>query len=557
MSATTPQTDDSRLDVVERVTKLPASDLRELCRDNFGLFADVVTYNWLQESPTQWEEIPDHFLHWNEMVESSPLNIILAGRKHTKTTFVCCKIMHQSEFVDGHASLYWANTENQVEDRMTELEEMIDTNPWLENLHSDGALKSKTFSNGSKLHTTWVTGAVEGGHVNLSIGDDPLKEFGDIPDERIEEWYGKVIVPMLNRDGLHVIVGTRKRPSDLYEILRTKNADSDWGLPSYNLVEYPAIREVWLGKYGDDRPDNLASADLYTEVNAPQLAAALDVPGKTVSVLWPEGRPAQWLAGRLGAQGKPYFIREFCMVFSQAADAIITRDDIDDHCSLHDSAPDFVDVGTADCPYTRTAIGVDPASTQGTDHSSFVTLGVRDSGVRDILSVFNAEAINPARFKAKLQELDRRYAPSAIVIESNGMQQYIIDDAVEFDRSLPIKRHHTSQQKHSWKTGIPRIAHRIGQGGYQFYREADDNTEELIDALTSLVMKDGKLQGHTPDPVSALYQAEQAIGSKIPTASISLDDNRDDLDDEDKEFEDSEIGRALQDINRGRREGPL
>ena len=536
---------------------LSPADKRDLCRPRgdgrddtrFWVFCNLVTLNHLDTGPTQWERVPEHAMAWDEQVHNHPLNIILSARKHTKTTYVQCKIAYKCQYTDGFAALYWANTEGQVEERMGEFEELCEANPWLDNLldrkgESCGALKRKSFENSSKLYTTWVESSAEGGHVNMSIGDDPLKEIGGIPDERIEGWYSKVIVPMLNRDGIHMIVGTRKRPTDLYEILRTKTQDREAfaDLPAYNLVEYPAIREPWLEKYGD-RPGDLADESLYREVAAPTLANALDVPGETLSVLWPEGRPAEWLAGKLGAQGKPYFLREFCMVFSQVEDAIISREAIDEQCSVAGDTPYLID-DTA--PYSRTVAGVDPASSQGTDASSFVTLGVRPSGVRDVLDVFNAESIVPSRFKSKLQELDTRYAPSDIVVESNGMQIYLAEDAVEFDRSLPIRGETTSARKHSWEDGIPRIAHRVMQGGYRFYRDSDDHTEQLINALTSLTMDEGELVGHTPDPVSALYQAEKAIDAKVPTGTVEVGQQEDIPEEfESDGFEDTELGGAV------------
>ena len=522
----------------------------------FWLFANLVSLNYLDVRATQWEHVPEHAMDWHRQVHTNPLNMILAGRKHTKTTWVLTEIMYKCQYIQGFQTLYWANTEGQVEERMTEFEEMCEENPWVDNLVTDsgescGALKRKSFRNKSRLLTTWVEGSAEGGHVNMSVGDDPLKEVGGIPDEKIESWYTGVVEPMLNRDGIHVIVGTRKRPNDVYEILRTKNADNDQfdDLPSYNLMEYPAIREVWADKYGD-RPEDVADESLYTTIEDPTLARALGIPGTEVSVLWPEGRPAKWLRRKLGAQGKPKFDREFCMVFSNVANAIIKRADIEEHCSIQ-AAPPW-EVNPLDSPYARIVVGVDPAGPSGGDSSSYVSLGVRESGVRDIVDVYNAESINPSRFKRKLQELDERYAPSEIVIESNGMQTYVVEDAVEFDRSLPIKGANTSGRKHSWEDGIPRIAHRIANGGYQFYREDDrGHTEQLIDALTTLVMDENdRLQGHTPDPVSALYQAEKAIDVTVPTAGLSLRDDADvpDVDDQDfdaEEWRTSEIGQAV------------
>ncbi|GAA0200181.1 hypothetical protein ACFFQF_00870 [Haladaptatus pallidirubidus] len=535
--------------------QLTAAEKRDVCKPKddeldetrFWLFCNLVSLNYLDVRATEWEVVPEHAMHWHRQIHTSPLNEILAGRKHTKTTWVLSEIMYACQYQQGYGCLYWANTQDQVRERMQELEEMVESNLWLDQLHDGGdccgGREHKVFHNKSNVHTTWVTGAAEGAHVNMSVGDDPLKEIGGIPDVEIEAWYSKVIEPMLNRDGVHVIVGTRKRPNDLYEILRTKNKEEDWDLPSYDLVEYPAIREVWDRKYGDDRPGDLAPKELYTEVTHPTLANALDVPGDAIHILWPEGRPENWLARKLGAMGGPYFAREFCMVFEQVRDAIIERALIDERCSVHERPPDLIDV--ANSPYERTVVGVDPASTGGTDKSSFVVVGVRPAGVRDILHVYNAQSIAPSRFKSKLQELDLLYAPSDIVIEGNGMQQYIIDDAVEFDRDLPIRKEHTSVKKHSWETGIPRIAHRVTQGAYNFYRSGHDHTEQLINALTTLTMEEGELVGHTPDPVSALYQAEKAIDKAAPVGTIEVDDVGDEMSDE---FRDSEIGQAVEEF---------
>lgn len=555
MSATQQPASPDEGFVIERVNQAPPADKRALCdpartslseRKRFQLFCGLVSYNYLDESATEWEAVPDHALDWHERIHDHPLNVILSARKHTKTTAVLCEIIDNCQFQDGFSALYWANTASQVNERMSELEDMIEANTWLDQLHDGGdacgARQHKTFQNNSTLYTTWVTGAAEGGHVNLSVGDDPLKEIGGTPDEKIEAWYSKVIEPMLNRGGAHVIVGTRKRPDDLYEILRTKNTEEDWDLPSYQLAEYPAIREPWLDKY-DGRQQDLAPERLYQQVEAPALADALDVSGDTVSILWPEGRPADWLARKLGAMGVPYFIREFCMVFSQAEDAIIPREHIDKRCSVAEAPPQSV---TEASPFERVVIGVDPATAEGSDKSSYVTVGVRPGGMRDILNVFNAESINPGRFKSKLQEFDRLYSPSQITIEDNGMQAFLVDDAVEFDRSLPIKGATTTQQKHSWETGIPRIAHRVAQGGYRFYREADDHTEQLIDALTALTMDDGELVGHTPDPVSALYQAEKAIGAKVPVGEVDVGDAGDASEAmQSEEFQETELGEAV------------
>lgn len=575
----------------------------------FKIFSNVITYNWITGNEASgwlgksfdWYPIADHpsegrvhhFLDWYRRLQANPLNMLLAARKHTKTTFVCSLMMYRSEFMDGHASLYWANTQEQVKERMEELDEMIEANPWLSNLHTDSALLRKEFENGSRIRTTWVQGAAEGGHVDTSLGDDPMKEFADIPDSRIEEWYGKVIVPMLNPDGLHAIVGTRKRPNDLYELLRTKHEEDGAlaDLPSYTLTEYPAIREAWMGEY--DRPGDLAPEQCYTEVDAPALASALGLDTDTLHILWPEARSAEWLAKNLGGQGKSYFLREFCMIFKQAEDAIVHREWIT-RTGAERPTPSSLDAGWEPLDYggevTRSmfdhvVVGHDPAGS-GRDRFGFVTVGalthppgmlppefkqlaLNEDGEPEpvqlyhILDVWQAQDVPPSRWRDKLTSLHDRYSPDAIAIESNLNATWTSDDD-EIPRRVreSIEPIATTRRKHSWKNGVPSIGSDIEAGRYRFYTGGgDDNmTDDLITALTSVQMHEGELVGHTPDLVMALYMCHKWLHDKrgyIASSRRSLKGGNSEKDREREEaarekkkaLRESAVGRAILDNN--------
>lgn len=595
----------SMRDVVEETRELSPDVLRGTIsgvaekKDHptaFKLFANVVTYNWIVGNDGagwpgksfEWYPIdaPDaaqegdnaagdepthHFVNWYETLRSNPLNMLLAARKHTKTTFACCLMMYRSEYMDGHTSLYWANTENQVKERMEELGELIRANPWLQHLHTDTALLRKEFHNGSRIRTTWVQGAAEGGHVDLSLGDDPMKEFADIPDARIEEWYGKVIVPMLNPDGLHAIIGTRKRPSDLYELLRTKHeADEALAdLPSYTLTEYPAIREAWIDEY--DRPQDLAPAHVYTPCEAPSLASALDLDTDTLHILWPEARPPEWLAKNLGGQGGPYFMREFNMVFRQAEDAIVQRAWI--QATATDRAPpasfeethrwqprDHPEAVTRE-DFEAVGVGIDPAGA-GRDRFAFVTVGDLRHGTtpdgepvicRHVLDAWQRQDVPPSEFRSKLEALHSRYRPDVLALEANLNQTWVADDeAIPKHVRRDIETITTTRRKHSWKEGVPRIGSDIEAGKYRFYTGGGDHTSELITALTS-VQRDpstGDLVGHTPDLVMALYMCHRALDSPggATSSRTSLDGSASGEDRETRDsLRESEIGRAILD----------
>lgn len=528
--STTPTVTSDKI-TPERVAKVaqladddPAA-VRAFLEDNFELFANVVTYRWLDPKPEDWYQYPPHGMDWHRHFhEGNYTPMILAGRKHTKTTWVLCEILYHHQYIDHFRTLYWCNNAtNQLPARMAELEEMIEANLWLDNLHKGNpnnhnniprSVSEKQFPNGSTLYGTGVGGGIEGSHVNMVIGDDPLKEMGDVGDEAIMEFYLNVIVPMASGADRSVIVGTRKRPKDIYHLIRERTADlQEFDIQGYRLIEYPAIREPWTEKYGD-RMDHLTDAS-YTEYTAGDLADPLGLQGDTVSVLWPEGRGTDFLLGKLARQGKASFVREFCMVFTHVEGAIIPRDLIEDtNASINAPAPDtrkeaeafLADYHNLDAfEFDQVSIGMDVAVVEGGDNTAWAVIGERD-GTRYVLHVSYDDGIHPDRMRRTTKELYERYEADIIVPEKNGFEWYL-DQHVQFDDHLPIQMHNTGKAKHSWTRGVPAIAEGIESGVYRFFIE-DDGIEQLVDGLCSLRMDDNDhLAGHTSDEVMALYMA--------------------------------------------------
>ena len=599
-----PGTYEARRHTVPKLAEaLPPELIREQANESFRFFCDIATYNWIEGNeranwdgkPFDWFPAPPHFWDWYQRIQANAANMFLGARKHTKTTFSDCLMIWKSEYVPGHASLYWANTRDQVKDRMEEMDEIIDANPWLENVHTDTALLSKGFHNGSKVDTTWVTGGYEGGHVDLQLGDDPMKELGDIADSEVEHWYGNVIVPTLNPGNtLQAVIGTRKRPNDLYEILRRRHETEDFddSIPGYNLVEYPAIREAWQQEY--DRPGDLAPKALYSKRNAPRLAKHLNLPSEDIHILWPQARDEDFLVRNLGMQGRSYFLREYCMVYTQVEDAVVHRTWIDS--TSQERAPPtrlgdpwqpadygerrdpenpgkYIDTVTRE-DFDRVVVGHDPAG-KGRDHFAFVTVGelthrpedlpdeyralaIDEDGnprpvvLRHVLDAWQAVDVPPSRWRDKLTALHDRYHPDTIGIESNLNQTWVMDDD-EIPRRVQqtIEPIATGRGKHSWKEGVPSIGSDLEAGTYRFYTGGgDDNmTDKLITALTSLQRKDGELIGHTPDLVMALWMADRALandgGAGSSRGNLKARGESETDRETRRQLKNSELGRAI------------
>ena len=117
----------------------------------------------------------------------------------------------------------------------------------------------------------------------------------------------------------------------------------------------------------------------------------------------------------------------------------------------------------------------------------------------------------------KIRELAKRFNPDTIMIESNGYQRLVVHSASDL-AGLPVEGHNTGREKHSHDVGIPGLALEFEKERYQIpwhkdIREASrPGPRKLTDGLSRLVYgKNGRLEGHTPDAVMALWMCELAI----------------------------------------------
>ena len=116
-----------------------------------------------------------------------------------------------------------------------------------------------------------------------------------------------------------------------------------------------------------------------------------------------------------------------------------------------------------------------------------------------------------------MKELANRFNPTKIMVESNGYQRLVVHAAADL-AGLPVVGHNTGREKHRHDVGIPLIALKMEQEKYTipWNKEATENsrpgTRKLVDGLSRLIYgKNGRLEGHTPDAVMALWMCELAI----------------------------------------------
>ncbi len=473
-------------------------------------FANKLTQGYMRGEYDDWKPLGKHHGQWlrhlaGDADASGDLSL-LCHRDGLKTTIISAFAVACLEYLDGYRVIWAMNTQEQAFEKADrELNRMIERNPWLVNLNKprdEDSKKTKVFANGSSLTTGWLFGAIEGARAHLLILDDIIKERGDGNTSEILNWVDGVSIPMVKEDGRTVMVGTRKRPDDIYSHYRNYEG--------YSLREFPAILDVWDQEFRSDddwearRPDE----EFYTEVENPWRD------GETLQVLWPEARGPEWLANKRSKMADYLFWREYTLTIRGASGNLIDESAVNlgvdnGGCSIRDrSPPTRYRAGRGEA----IVVGHDPAQSPTGDDAAFLVQLLRRSGERVILDAHAEKGMSPSAIKARLQEYDRRYDPALIVIEDNGMQQYVVNDAIEFSPELRAKVTGipTSGKKHSWENGIPRLRTLVENGGLQLYR-GHDATEDWIQAALSLELDDGRLTGHTPDLIAAWYMAEQGL----------------------------------------------
>ena len=486
-----------------------------------------VYFNRLTEGYMDAERDPhvpigDVHVHWAERFDSDENIGMLAHRDALKTTFTLGYLIACLEYIDGFRAHWITNTQGQAHKKAdTEFWKMVDRNPWLVNLNSNPVQDTKEvkeWPHGSSLHAGWLFGAIEGDRSHLLVLDDVIKERGDGETENVLQWIEGVTVPMVKDSGKTAVVGTRKRPDDIYSHLIDRDA--------YDFTEYPAVLEEWDREFGEDDNwmDRRPPEELYTEAPDPWND------GETIHVLWPEARGPQYLANKKSQMSAHLFWREFCMVIRGASGDLIDATDVnrlveDGGCSIRNRQPPRT---KSPKPGEATIVTHDPASSPTGDNAAFAAWVVTNDGRRLLLDCHAEQGMKPSGVKATLQDYDQRFDPAVIVIESNGVQQYIANDAIEFSASLrsKIRPLPTTKKKHSLELGVPRLRTLVENGGIQFFR-GHGPTEEFVQAMMSLELKNGKLKGHTPDLVMCWYMAEKAIRSLEQSGALDGEPDKD------------------------------
>jgi hypothetical protein len=461
--------------------------------------ANELTRGYMRHERDPYHRLDNHHGEWLRLLNDERKLVLNCHRDGLKTTIVLAYLALRLEYDAGYQAIWAMNNQDMaVEKANSEFNKIVERNPWLVELNKErrrDTAKKKEFAKGSSLRATYLDGGIDGERAHLLVMDDLIKARGDGSPKDVREWVEGTALPMVKDNGRTVFIGTRKRRDDIYQHYRS--------LPAYSVAEYPAILDVWEQEHGeaDDADARRPPREHYTEVDGQQ-------------ILWPEGRGTEWLADKRSEMSDYRFYREYSLSFIGGEGNLVSKADIDrpvdnGGCSIRGSEPPQEITPSAG---SATVVAHDPAQSPTGDDAAFVALHVERDGRRALIDAVAQQGMKPSQVKATLADLDDRYDPAVIVIEDNGMQQYVANDAIEMSPSMRAKVTgiSTTGQKHSWENGIPRLRRLVETGAIQFYR-GHGGTEAFIQAALSLTLDDGRLEGHTPDLIAAWYMAEQGI----------------------------------------------
>lgn len=186
-------------------------------------------------------DFPAHFKEWAELLDTHRRLLLIASRDHGKSTLLSKLYPMVKAMVEpGIEILVVSYSEAQVMKLITGMEDLFEKNKLVNSLvpayrEEDWSKAAFKLKNGSRVDSLTFGTSGRGGHYDLILVDDPVKDYGGMDADEQEDYFLRALVPMCKPDGQIVVTGTFVYEMDLIERLRNNKA--------YHCEEYPAIRD--------------------------------------------------------------------------------------------------------------------------------------------------------------------------------------------------------------------------------------------------------------------------------------------------------------------------
>ena len=453
-----------------------------------------------------------HQYEWFDMIEREKWICIAAPRDHWKST-IFSVVFPLWRILYGERGCLISNSQAQASDLLDRIKYFLENHPFFQyygfkperpRIWHKTALEC---SNKSTIITKSFGTPVRGGHYHWVVVDDPLSERMPYSMEYVKNYFKRAIVNMVIPQGRLILVGTPLRFDDL--IMETLNN------PNYAAKHYQAVLDwdekkvLWPEYYSWDRlmerREKIGTLAFDQEFQCQ--------PVDESSSLF----PFSLVSNNFDPTGTliPFYDPTYDCKVKGCNLSFYSEEEVRKHIKeFHREEP--VEGVNYSKPL-KTFIGCDLAISASTaaDYTCYITLGLDEDGNRYILDIFREKGMSYREQIDKLRELNIRYRPKIILIESNQFQKVIFEMARE-TTDLPVREFVTGRKKSHLEEGVPGLRVLFENRKFKIPRgdqRSIEITNILVRELNAFGFMEGKVQGigEHDDTVMALYIANEAI----------------------------------------------
>lgn len=386
------------------------------------------------------------------------IRIIIVSQTHTQSESFLREITTQLERNDNIKKVF-GNLVPQMPEKWTSKEIIVD--------RSNTKIKDPTVS------ATSVGGTVLSRRADIIICDDILNQENSRTAEqrqKVEDWFWKVLLPVLEPNGQLIVVGTAWNVEDLYEkLLVNKNFD---------------VRKRYKAVVDEEQK----------------------------KVLWPSRWSFETLMKLKDSMGSVAFNQAYQNEALAAEDAVFQFEWIKraKDRGLNRTLMQYMDYASWDLGKLTITCGIDLAISQKdtSDYTAMAVIGRTKEGMKIPLFLLR-EKLTPAQTKNWVLSINERFQPDVFMVENNAYQEAMRRDLAD-TTDLPIRGYTTGGEKFDIDIGINSIAVEFENDKWILpYSDTDPKTRTLMDHLTDGMMRFP--QGHTEDLLMALWFANNAM----------------------------------------------
>ena len=211
-------------------------------------------------------EYPRHFTEWGELTGKHKRLQIIASRDHGKTTFfdtilpITRILQHKA-----YKILLVGYSDTQILKVSGAIKSLFDARPRLKEFSpkspDDWSKSRMVFKDGSLIETLAFGSAGRGGHYDLIVIGDPVKDFGGMNADDQSQFFTRTITPMCNPGGQIIFEGTPVYEGDLIDRIEKNKAFETFRYPAINDKGETLWPERWSLENLEARKRELEASD--------------------------------------------------------------------------------------------------------------------------------------------------------------------------------------------------------------------------------------------------------------------------------------------------------